>query len=88
MDNAERKRLSEETLNNIKKLVPNQQALMQDLMHRLQLREMEEYNRGWHGAIKHLKDEIIKGIVNDAVISTNVDVNHLERIVRIVEESR
>ena len=88
MDNQERKRLSEETLNNIKKLVPNQEALMQDLMHRLQLREMEEYNRGWHGAMKHLKDEIVKGIVNDGVISTNVDVNHLERIVRIIEETK
>jgi len=88
MDNEERKRLSEETLNNIKKLVPNQQALMQDLMYRFQLREMEQYNKGWQGAEKHFKDEIIKGIVNDGVISTNVDVNHLERIVRIVEETK
>jgi hypothetical protein len=88
MDNEERKRLSEETLNNIKKLVPNQQALMGDLMYRFQLREMEQYNKGWQGAEKHFKDVIIKGIVNDGVISTNVDVNHLERIVRIVEETK
>jgi hypothetical protein len=49
---------------------------------------VENYNKGWQGAAKHLKDEIIKGIVNDGVISTNVDVNHLERIVRIVEETK
>lgn len=88
MDEKERKRLSEETLENIKRLVPNQQALMEDLMYRFQLREMEQYNKGWHGAEKHLKDQIIKGIVNDGVISTNVDIDHLERIVRIVEETK
>ena len=49
---------------------------------------VDHYNKGWQGASKHLKDEIIKGIVNDGVISTNVDVNHLERIVRIIEETR
>jgi len=88
MDNSERERLSKETLDNIKRLVPNQEALMQDLMHRLQLREMEEYNRGWHGASKHFKDTIIASIVNDGVISTNVDVDHLERIVRIIEGTK
>ncbi len=62
--------------------------------HAEQIREIivrssvENYTKGWQGASKHLKDEIIKCIVNDAVISTNVDVNHLERIVRIVEETR
>jgi hypothetical protein len=49
---------------------------------------VENYNKGWQGATTHLKNEIIKCIVNDAVISTNVDVNHLERIVRIVEETK
>jgi hypothetical protein len=49
---------------------------------------VENYNQGWQGAEKHFKDSIIKGIVNDAVISTNVDVNHLERIVRIIEETK
>jgi hypothetical protein len=49
---------------------------------------VENYNKGWQGASTHLKNEIIKGIVNDAVISTNVDVNHLELIVRIVEETK
>lgn len=49
---------------------------------------IENYNKGWQGAEKHFKDTIIKGIVNDGVISTNVDVNHLERIVRIVEETK
>jgi hypothetical protein len=49
---------------------------------------VENYNKGWQGAMQHVKNEIIKGIVNDAVISTNVDVNHLERIVRIVEETK
>jgi hypothetical protein len=49
---------------------------------------VENYTKGWQGAEKHFKDQIVKGIVNDAVISTNVDVDHLERIVRIIEESR
>jgi hypothetical protein len=49
---------------------------------------VENYTKGWQGAEKHLKDQIIKGIVNDGVISTNVDVDHLERIVRIVEETK
>jgi hypothetical protein len=49
---------------------------------------VENYNKGWQGASTHLKNEIIKGIVNDAVISTNVDVNHLELIGRIVEETK
>jgi hypothetical protein len=49
---------------------------------------VENYTKGWQGASKHLKDEIIKAIVNDGVISTNVDVNHLERIVRIIEETK
>jgi hypothetical protein len=47
---------------------------------------VENYTKGWQGAEKHFKDQIVKGIVNDAVISTNVDVDHLERIVRIIEE--
>jgi hypothetical protein len=49
---------------------------------------VENYTKGWQGAEKHFKDQIVKGIVNDAVISTNVDVDHLERIVRIIEETR
>jgi hypothetical protein len=49
---------------------------------------VENYTKGWQGAEKHLKDAIIKAVVNDGVISTNVDVNHLERIVRIVEETK
>jgi hypothetical protein len=49
---------------------------------------VENYNKGWQGATTHLKNEMIKGIVNDGVISTNVDVDHLERIVRIIEETR
>ena len=49
---------------------------------------VENYTKGWQGAEKHFKDEIIKSVVNDGVISTNVDVNHLERIVRIIEETR
>jgi len=58
---------------------------LQDLIARSYV---ENYNKGWQGASTHLKNEIIKGIVNDAVISTNVDVNHLELIVRIVEETK
>ena len=74
----------------------NYEAEKQNLIerHAEQLRDImvrasvDHYNKGWQGATKHLKDEIIKGIVNDGVISTNVDVNHLERIVRIIEETR
>ena len=49
---------------------------------------VENYTKGWTGAEKHFKDAIIKAVVNDGVISTNVDVDHLERIVRIIEETR
>jgi hypothetical protein len=49
---------------------------------------VENYKKGWQGATTHLKNEMIKGIVNDGVISTNVDVDHLERIVRIIEETK
>jgi type VI protein secretion system component VasK len=49
---------------------------------------VENYTKGWDAAMKHLKDSIVKGIVNDGVISTNVDVDHLERIVRIIEETK
>jgi hypothetical protein len=74
----------------------NYEAEKQNLIerHAEQLRDImvrasvDHYNKGWQGASKHLKDEIIKGIVNDGVISTNVDVNHLERIVKIIEETR
>jgi hypothetical protein len=49
---------------------------------------VENYTKGWTGAEKHFKNEIIAAVVNDGVISTNVDVNHLERIVRIIEETK
>jgi hypothetical protein len=74
----------------------NYEAEKQNLIerHAEQLRDImvrasvDHYNKGWQGASQHLKDSIIKGIVNDGVISTNVDVNHLERIVKIIEETR
>ena len=66
-------------------LIERHAEQLRDIMVRA---SVEHYNKGWQGASKHLKDEIIKGIVNDGVISTNVDVNHLERIVRIIEETR
>jgi hypothetical protein len=74
----------------------NYQEQKQNLIdrHAEQLRDMivrtnvENYTQGWQGAEKHFKDSIIKGIVNDGVISTNVDVDHLERIVRIIEETK
>jgi hypothetical protein len=66
-------------------LIDRHAEQLRDIMVRT---SVEHYTKGWQGAEKHFKDEIIKGIVNDAVISTNVDVNHLERIVRIVEETR
>jgi hypothetical protein len=66
-------------------LIERHAEQLRDIMVRA---SVDHYNKGWQGATKHLKDEIIKGIVNDGVISTNVDVNHLERIVRIIEETR
>ena len=88
MDNTEKNELQKETLENIKKLVPDYDRLMEMVKDRLVTGQIEQYNKGWHGAMKHFKDEIIKAIVNDGVISTNVDVNHLERIVRIIEETK
>ena len=88
MDEKEREELSQQAIDNIRKLVPNYESLMDNFKTMLVTREMEQYNKGWQGAEKHLKDAIVKGIVNDGVISTNVDVNHLERIVRIIEETR
>jgi hypothetical protein len=66
-------------------LIERHAEQLRDIMVRA---SVDQYNKGWQGASQHLKDSIIKGIVNDAVISTNVDVDHLERIVRIVEEIR
>ena len=66
-------------------LIERHAEQLRDIMVRA---SVDHYNKGWQGASKHLKDEIIKGIVNDGVISTNVDVDHLERIVRIVEETK
>jgi hypothetical protein len=88
MDNHEKEELQKETIENIRKLVPDYDRLMEMVKTRLVTGQIEQYNKGWEGASKHFKDEIIKGIVNDGVISTNVDVNHLERIVRIVEETK
>jgi hypothetical protein len=88
MDKTERNELQKETLENIKKLVPDYDRLMEMVKDRLVTGQIEQYNKGWQGAEKHFKDSIIKGIVNDGVISTNVDVDHLERIVRIIEETK
>jgi hypothetical protein len=66
-------------------LIERHAEQLRDIMVRA---SVDHYNKGWQGATKHLKDEIIKGIVNDGVISTNLDVNHLERIVRIIEETK
>jgi hypothetical protein len=66
-------------------LIERHAEQLKDIMVRA---SVDQYNKGWQGASKHIKDSIIKGIVNDALISTNVDVDHLERIVRIVEETR
>ena len=88
MDNHEKEELQKETIENIRKLVPNYDQLMEMVKNRLVTGQIEQYNKGWEGATKHYKDQIIKGIVSDGVISTNVDVNHLERIVRIIEETK
>ena len=66
-------------------LIERHAEQLRDIMVRASI---DHYNKGWQGATTHLKNEIIKGVVNDGVISTNVDVDHLERIVRIIEETR
>ena len=66
-------------------LIERHAEQLRDIMVRA---SVDHYNKGWQGASKHLRDAIIKAVVNDGVISTNVDVNHLERIVRIIEETR
>jgi predicted transcriptional regulator YheO len=88
MDNDEREKLSQETLENMKKLVPNYESLMDNFKTMLVTREMEQYNKGWASAMKHYKDQIIKDLLNDGVLSTNVDVNHLERIVQVIEGAK
>lgn len=47
----------------------------------------ETYNTGWKAAVEHYKKQLLKNILSDGVISTNVDVDHLERIVKILEET-
>lgn len=44
------------------------------------------YNDGWKAAIEHTRKQLIKDILSDGVISMNVDTDHLERIVRIIDE--
>ena len=66
-------------------LISRHTEQLKDIMVRT---SVETYTQGWKGSEKHFKDEIIKSVVNDAVISTNVDVDHLERIVRIIEETK
>jgi hypothetical protein len=88
MDNEEREKLSQETLENMRKLVPNYEALMDNFKTMLVTREIEQYNKGWHGAMKHYKEQIIKDLLSDGVLSTNVDVNHLERIVQVIEGAK
>ena len=58
---------------------------MMDLMKRMYV---DTYTAGWEGAFTHYKKELIKNILSDGVISTNVDVNHLERIIRIIEDTK
>lgn len=66
-------------------LIDRHAEQLRDIMVRT---SVEHYTQGWKGSEKHFKDEIIKAVVNDGVISTNVDVDHLERIVRIIEETK
>jgi hypothetical protein len=64
-------------------LIDRHAEQLKDIMVRA---SVDQYNKGWQGAKKHYKDEIVKTICNDQEISTNVDVNHLERIIQIIEE--
>ena len=88
MDNEEREKLQKQTMENVRRLIPNYDEMGEMLRVRFVTEQIEQYNKGWSGAYKHLKDEIVKNIVSDGTISTNVDVNHLERIVRIIEETK
>lgn len=45
------------------------------------------YRSGSREARDKLRQEIIQNVIADAVISTNADVDTLERIVKIVDES-
>lgn len=49
---------------------------------------VDTYNKGWQGAMEHFKKQLVKNILSDGLISTNVDVDHLERIVRIIEDTQ
>lgn len=53
-----------------------------DLMKRMYI---ETYAKGWDSCKEHLRNQLVRNILSDGVISTNVDVDHLERIVRIIE---
>lgn len=45
------------------------------------------YQRGSADMSEHVREMIITNLINDAVISTNLDVDTLEHIVQIVEEA-
>lgn len=64
---------------------------MSDLQDIIAASTVRAYNAGYRQgsieAITELRQHIIENVVADAVISTNVDVNTLERVVKIVDES-
>ena len=45
------------------------------------------YAKGSREMSQFLREMIIKNLIADAVISTNLDVEMLERVVKIIEES-
>jgi flagellar biosynthesis/type III secretory pathway protein FliH len=43
------------------------------------------YHKGSNDMEKYLRQLLIKEIINDAVLSTNADVDMIERVVEIIE---
>lgn len=64
---------------------------MSDLQDIIASSSVRAFNAGYRTGSQEVSDklrqEIIQNVIADAVISTNADVDTLERIVKIVEES-
>lgn len=64
---------------------------MSDLQDIIASSSVRAFNAGYRTGCQEVSDklrqEIIQNVIADAVISTNADVDTLQRIVKIVEES-
>lgn len=56
-----------------------------DWAERIQRGRTKAFAKGYHKGIESERERIINELINDAVISTNVDVKILERVIEIVE---